>query len=330
VRRLAAGLGVLIVLVSLGCSASATDNATDKPSASWTKVWSDDFNGQANSGVNTSYWKYDVGQGIFGTSEVETMTSDPSNVHLDGQGNLDVVAIDQGGSTAWTSGRLQTKRLFTAPAGGEMMVTAAIKQPDPAGAMGYWPGFWMLGAGTWPTDGEVDIMEDVNGLNSEAGTLHCGNLTQRNSDGTLGPCHEGNGVGSGLRPCAGCQQGFQTYTVIIDRRNANDQQIRWYLNGREFFSVSESKVGSAVWVPAVDNGFSILLDVAIGGSYPNAQCQCTTPTGQTSSQGTMVVRYVNVYTNLATGRFPSAFVSLDPDVVVLPGPERDPDIDLVG
>ena len=37
---------------------------------------------------------------------------------------------------------------------------------------------------------EIDIMEDFNGLNETSGTLHCGNLTQRNSDGTFGPCHE--------------------------------------------------------------------------------------------------------------------------------------------
>ena len=77
------------------------------------------------------------------------------------------------------------------------------------------------------------------GLSKDSGILHCGNLTQRNSDGTFGPCHEKSGLGSGLQTCTGCQQGFHTYTVIIDRRDANDQQIRWYLDGRQFFSVSE-------------------------------------------------------------------------------------------
>jgi beta-glucanase (GH16 family) len=104
-------------------------------------------------------------------------------------------------------------------------------------------------------------------------------------------------VGSGLQACTGCQQGFHTYTVIIDRRNASDEQIRWYLDGREFFSVSESRVGQAVWTAAVDHGFAILLDVAVGGSYPNTQRKCTAPDSQTSSQGTMVVRNVDVYTN---------------------------------
>ena len=294
-----------MVLASLGCSASAnTTSASVNPAKSaspWKQVWSDNFNGPAGSSVNTSFWEFNTGQGIFGTGEVETNTSSLANVHLDGHGDLDITVLGHGApaspGSAWTSARIRTKSQFEAPAGGEMMVTASIKQPGPVNPLGYWPGFWMLGPGMWPQDGEIDIMEDVNGLSQEAGTLHCGNLTQRNPDGTFGPCHEGTGVGSGLRPCTGCQQGFHTYTAIVDRRDASNQQIRWYLDGREFFSISESRVGQAVWTAAVDHGFSILLDVAVGGSYPNIQCGCTAPDSQTSSQGTMVVRYVDVYTS---------------------------------
>ena len=292
-----------MVLVSLGCSASVntTPVHTTKSASPWKQVWSDNFNGPAGSSVNTSSWEFNTGQGIFGTGEVETNTSSPSNIHLDGHGDLDITVLGHRApgspGSAWTSARIRTKSQFEAPVGGEMMVTASIKQPDPVNPLGYWPGFWMLGPGMWPKDGEIDIMEDVNGLSQEAGTLHCGNLTQRNPDGTFGPCHEGTGVGSGLQPCPGCQQGFHTYTAIVDRRDASNQQIRWYLDGHEFFSISESRVGQAVWTAAVDHGFQILLDVAVGGSYPNIQCRCTAPDSQTSSQGTMVVRYVDVYTN---------------------------------
>jgi beta-glucanase (GH16 family) len=287
-----------MVLASLGCSSASN---LSQPTPPWKQVWADNFNGPADGSVNTRYWGFDTGRGIFGTGEVETMTSSLYNAHLDGHGNLDLIVLGHGaagsGGSAWTSARIRTKSQFAAPVGGEMMVTASIEQPGPANARGYWPGFWMLGSSAWPMGGEIDIMEDVNGLSKDSGTLHCGNLTQRNSDGTFGPCHEKSGLGSGLQACAGCQQGFHTYTMIIDRRDNNNQQIRWYLDGREFYSVSEPQVGQAVWTAAVDHGFSILLDVAVGGAFPSIQCQCTAPDSQTSSQGTMVVHYVKVYTN---------------------------------
>jgi beta-glucanase (GH16 family) len=266
----------------------------------WKEIWADDFNGPAGTSVNGNDWTFDTGQGIFGTREIEAMTASRSNVYLDGHGDLDIVVRGHGApgepGSAWTSGRIQTKQLFAPPPGGEMMVSASIRQPDPSYGLGYWPAFWMLGPKTWPGGGEIDILEDINGLSEHSGTFHCGNLTQRNPDGTFGPCHERDGLGSGSLPCPGCQQAFHTYSVVIDRRDAANQQIRWYFDGREFFSVSESAVGQAAWTAAVDHGFSIILNVAVGGAYPDAMCKCVTPTDQTSSQGAMTVRYVAVYT----------------------------------
>jgi hypothetical protein len=82
---------------------------------------------------------------------------------------------------------------------------------------------------------------------------------------------------------------------VVDRRNAADEQIRWYLDGRQFFQVDEDQVGEAAWSAAVDHGYSIIFDLAIGGGFPDGVCGCTTPTDQTTSGGTMTVRHVAVY-----------------------------------
>ena len=42
------------------------------------------------------------------------------------------------------------------------------------------------------------------------------------------------------------------------------------------------------------SGYSIILNVAMGGEYPDSECGCTTPTAATTPGGTMTVQYVSV------------------------------------
>ncbi|MGD0245347.1 MAG: ricin-type beta-trefoil lectin domain protein [Streptosporangiaceae bacterium] len=269
-------------------SAKAAPDAVPGPPSGWTTQFSDDFNGSAGSGAD-SQWEYDTGPGSnFGTGEIETMTNSTSNVHLDGNGDLDITALGSGSN--WTSGRIQTTSANVgAPAGGELEVTASIEQPNPSSGLGYWPAFWMLGPGQWPENGEIDIMEDVNALSELSGTVHCGTDPG-------GPCNETDGIGSGLRACSGCQTGYHTYTMIENRTNTSNESITFYLDGTQYFSVTESQIGTSTWQAAFDHNMSIIFDLAMGGGYPNGVCNCTTPTSSTSSGATMSVQYVAAYT----------------------------------
>jgi|SRR4051794_12939770 hypothetical protein len=274
-------------------SALAAPSAVPGPPSGWTTQFSDDFSGSSGAGAG-SQWKYDTGPGSsFGTGEIETMTNSASNVHLDGNGDLDITALGSGSN--WTSGRIQTTSANVgAPAGGELEVTASIEQPNPASGLGYWPAFWMLGPGQWPATGEIDIMEDVNALSEVAGTVHCG-------VDPGGPCNETNGVGSGLRACSGCQTGYHTYTMIENRTNTSNESITFYLDGSQYFSVTESQLGTATWQAAFDHNLSIIFDLAMGGGFPNGVCNCTTPTSSTTSGATMSVQYVAAYTTSGSG-----------------------------
>lgn len=288
---LAAAVAVVTVVTVVPLASPA---ATRPVAGGWKTVFTDRFTGPARHGIDKRFWKYDTGKGVFGNGEVETMTDSLANVHLDGHGALDITALDHDG---WTSGRIQTvSSAFAAPRNGELKVSASIEQPagTEATGLGYWPAFWLLGPGTWPEHGEIDVLEDVNLRSMHSGALHCGNLTTPDPGGTFGPCHEFIGISSGLRKCSGCQKGFHVYSVVIDRRDQADQQIRWYLDGHEFFAVSEHQIGAAVWREAVDHGFSIILDLAMGGTYPDNTCGCSAPTAQTASGGTMRVRQVSV------------------------------------
>jgi hypothetical protein len=269
----------------------AAPAAVPGPPAGWSTVFSDDFNGSARSGVG-SQWMYDTGPGSnFGTGEIETMTNSTNNVYLDGNGNLDITALGSGSS--WTSGRVQTTTANVgAPAGGQLEVTASIQQPS--GGLGYWPAFWMLGPGQWPENGEIDIMEDVNSLSQVAGTVHCGTYPG-------GPCNEPNGIGSGLRSCSGCQSGYHTYTMILNRTNTSSESATFYLDGSAYFTVTEAQVGTATWQAAFDHNLSVIFDLAMGGGFPNGVCNCTTPTSSTASGGTMSVAYVAAYSTSGGG-----------------------------
>ena len=196
-------------------------------------------------------------------------------------------------SAGWTSGRIESQAAtFGANPGGVVRMEAAIQQPNvtTANGAGYWPAFWMLGnglrnGGTWPGVGEVDILEDVNGRSSVFGTLHCG-------VNPGGPCNESSGIGSGEHACGGCQTGLHTYAVEIDR-STSPEQIRWYLDGATYFTLSQSRVDATTWTNAVDHPFFIIFDLAMGGGFPAAFGGG--PNAATVSGGQMTVDYVAVY-----------------------------------
>ncbi|OLE23871.1 MAG: hypothetical protein AUG44_20910 [Actinobacteria bacterium 13_1_20CM_3_71_11] len=297
-RRLAVAAASL-VLVGASLAAAFDAQAAVPPTGNgWTNVFADDFTGPAGSRVDDN-WRYTLGTSYpggpaqFGTGEVETMTDSTRNVALDGAGDLRITATNDGG---WHSGRIETNRQdFEPPAGGKLWVEARLQMPDVTGdaAAGYWPAFWMLGAPfrgnwwNWPGIGEIDIMENVQGMNREWGTFHCGVAPG-------GPCNEYSGLGNNV-PCVGatCQAGFHTYAIQWDR-GTNPQTIKWYLDGVNFFTVSSDQVDAGTWNAATGHGFFIILNLAMGGAFPAAFGGG--PTAATVSGRSMVVDYVAAWT----------------------------------
>lgn len=278
--------------------------AVPAPPAGWTTVFSEDFAGAAGAGLNTEDWLYDTGTGYsggaahWGTGEIETMTSNPANVYQDGAGHLAIKPIrDEAGN--WTSGRIETQRTdLAAPAGGILRVEGSLQQPDvtTANGAGYWPAFWMLGAAArpvgatnWPGIGEWDLMENASGKASVFSALHCGVASG-------GPCHEKTGLSSGEKSCPDCNTGFHTYAVEYDR-SVSPEQLRYYLDGANNFTVTETQVGPEAWAAATQHGMFIILNVAIGGEFPAALGPG--PNEATVSGVPMLVDYVTAYTKAA-------------------------------
>ena len=286
VLALLAGCLTSVLVATVVRAPAARADTVPPPPAGWTTVFGDNFAGAAGSAPSSANWFYDIGTG-YGTGEIENTTNSTSNVYLDGNGHLVLKAIDSGGT--WTSGRIESTRDdFQAPPGGELEMTASIEQPDPANGLGYWPAFWALGSpmragGGWPQSGEIDMMEDVNGLNEASQTLH----DAANSPGhALIAC-----PGSG----SGCQTGYHTYSVIINRTNTSAETLEFLMDGTVESTITEASVGTTAWQEAIDHGFFIIFDLAMGGNYPNGICGCTSPTSATTSGASMSVAYVAVY-----------------------------------
>ncbi len=295
---LAVLLAPILVAVPLTIAAQAS---VPPPAAGWTTVWSDDFDGPSGSLPSSTDWIIDTGHGYpggpgnWGTGEIQNYTNSTSNVALDGAGNLRVTPRrDAAGN--WTSARIETQRSnFKPPSGGVLAIESRIQMPNVTGdaALGYWPAFWALGSPyrgnywNWPGIGEFDIMENVNGINSVWGVLHCG-------VNPGGPCNETTGLGAS-RACPGstCQSAFHTYRFEWDT-SVSPNELRWYVDGQQFHSVSQSQLPADTWSNMTSHaGYFILLNVAIGGAFPDA-LNGPTPRAETVPDRPMIVDYVAV------------------------------------
>ena len=221
----------------------------------WQLVWSDDFNGANNTLPSSGQLDHRHRHVLprrprqLGHRRDPDLHQQHRNLRHDGAGNLRDHP-DQERHGSWTSARIETgpHRLQARRPG-----HPAHRGPHPDAqrhrrgrAAGYWPAFWALGAPyrgnyqNWPGIGEFDIMENVNGINSVWGVLHCGVAPG-------GPCNEFNGIGAS-RACPGCtcQSAFHTYRFEWDRTNENAQQLRWYVDGQLYHTVNQSQVGSVL------------------------------------------------------------------------------------
>ncbi len=307
-RRLALGAAAAAIAITIPLTQHA-EASIPPPESGWTQVWGDDFDGPAGALPSSSNWIFDIGHGYpggpgnWGTGEIAAHTNNPANVSVDGSGNLRITPLRDGAGN-WTSARIETQRTdFKPPAGGVLRIEGRIQMPNVTGnaALGYWPAFWALGSPfrgnywNWPGIGEYDIMENVNGINSVWGVLHCG-------VNPGGPCNETTGIGAN-RACPGstCQSAFHTYRFEWDQ-SVSPNQLRWYVDGQQWHSISQGQLPADTWNQMTSHaGYFIILNVAIGGAFPNALAGFDTPVAETTPGRPMVVDYVAVSTRGSGG-----------------------------
>jgi beta-glucanase (GH16 family) len=238
----------------------------------WTLVWEDGFDGPAGQSPDASNWNYDLGRGPdgdgWGNKELQTYTDSPDNVSLDGQGNLNITALNAGG---FTSARITTKGKVEQKYG---RFEARIKLPY---GPGLWPAFWMLGSNIdtapWPQCGEIDIMEfKGQEPNIIHGTIH-------------GP---GFYKDQPISKTFGFTDDRFDYDFYVFAIEWDENSVDFYVEDNLYQRITRDDLPrGGEWV--FDQPFYILLNVAIGGSFVGF------PSPQTEFPQSMVVDYVRIY-----------------------------------
>jgi beta-glucanase (GH16 family) len=308
---------ISIALVAIGCSSGGSTSSTDAGAgggsgkggssggstatggspgtggsvdgggtlSGWLLTWSDEFNGPDNSAVDSTKWLYDTGGSGWGNNELEYYTSGTANAVVRA-GNLVITATTAGASAltcsypsngpcGYTSARIRTQGKFTQEYG---RFEARIQIPE---GPGLWPAFWMLGADisnsatNWPKCGEIDIMENIGKEPSiNHGSLHLPAAGTANDDQLTGIYTLPGGAKLG--------DGFHTYAV-----EWSASAIKFYVDDNLYETQTPATATGRDW--EFNQPFFIILDVAVGGSFPGA------PTSSTTFPQTMKVDWVRVY-----------------------------------
>lgn len=232
-------------------------------------VWSDEFNGTS---LTTTDWNYETGGGGWGNNELENYTSGTNNAYLE-NGNLVIEAKKENlGAENYTSARLTTKgkRKFT-------YAKVEIRAKLPV-AKGIWPALWMLGENintvSWPSCGEIDMMEEIGEVQPSKvyGTAHWG---------TSSATHLSSG-GSYSLPAGSFADSFHVFTL-----DWTADKMQWSVDGTKYYEVTRQQVTGGNY--PFDKDFFIILNLAVGGSWPG------NPTSATTFPQKMYVDYVRVY-----------------------------------
>lgn len=267
VRVVAAGiLGAGATLAS-GCGGMRGQARAPSPPAAERVVFFDDFAGAA---LDRTRWNVRVTGADHGTvnDEQQDYVDDERGDGAEATirvvrgaeaagasaGVLRIAARERPGHLAedgrrydFVSGRLDTRGRVEFTYG-----TAAARMRLPAGA-GLWPAFWLLGAGPWPATGEIDVMECVGDSAWTSVALH-------------GLGYSGNTpiVRRAAFPAGENATGWHVYAV-----DWAPDRIAFRVDGRAVYDVPRAAVERyGRW--AFDNPKFLILNLAVGGGYPQA------------------------------------------------------------
>lgn len=241
--------GVAKIWVSNGEDSAFSIVAVEHHWSEYQMVWSDEFDGSA---LNSANWNVEVVANPA-NNELQYYTDRTDNVRVE-EGNLILEAkLEDYGNKHYTSGRINSKGKQSFKYG---KIEARINFPEGGGT---WPAFWMLGnQGTWPRNGEIDIVEHMgNRPNFTSFAVHT-----EDKNGM-----KGTNWHAGYTAPSSMENDYHIYGVewIEEAENGCDV-IKFFVDNVEYASTKETlaNFGIQAYWPFQQNHY-IIFNLAIGG-----------------------------------------------------------------
>ena len=237
-RRYAAAIAAMAATLSLASFVRA------QTPAGWTPDWSDDFNGTS---LDTSRWNALNRKDSY-NNEKQYYRPEQATVS---NGSLKLTATNQAlDGKAYRSALVQTN---VAQLYGRFEITASL----PAG-QGMWPAIWLLpNAASWPTGGEIDIMENRGSAPTIVGSAyHFGSSVATHQYINKDFSYAVNGTPVSF------QNSMHTYAVEWD-----PSRIRYIIDNVPSFTFYRNSA------PISATPMNLILNLAVGGDFggdPNA------------------------------------------------------------
>jgi beta-glucanase (GH16 family) len=214
-------------------------------------VWADEFNQEGLP--DSTKWSYNVGGGGWGNNELQYYTDKRlENARVE-DGKLIIEAIKESyqGST-YTSARLVTKMK-----GDWLNGTVEVRAKLPGGK-GTWAAIWMMPTdqayGSWPSSGEIDIMEYVG---YDKGRIY-GTIHTKAYNHTLGTQKGSNTTLTD-----------ETDTFHVYKVTWTQEQIEFYVDATKYYTFKNQHTDYTTW--PFDKRFYLIMNLAVGGDWGGSQ-----------------------------------------------------------